>query len=123
MALTSVDNELQAVFVDEVNGSFDGYWLKLDMSGGAAIADLVSISHFQLNRFSLPNFVPGKNTVFVAAERYRSPLTVTYQWAEGSNCLNARSIARTFTADGQFEVDVAGPKYPRMEYLSLSVAP
>jgi len=123
VALACADGELQAVFIDEVNGSFDGYWLKLDVSGGAAIAGLELISHFQLNRFSLPHFVPGKNTVFVTAEQYGSPLAVTYRWAEGRNWLTERSITRTFAADGRFEVDVAGPKYPRMEHLSLSVAP
>ncbi|KKM03410.1 hypothetical protein LCGC14_1774730, partial [marine sediment metagenome] len=50
-----------ATFVEQVNGSFEGYQLKLTLTGGAAMAQFELVSHFQLNRFSLPYLVPGKN--------------------------------------------------------------
>jgi hypothetical protein len=110
-------------FVDEVNGSWSGYQLKLTLTDGAVIAGLELISHFQLNRYSLPYLVPGKNVVTVLAERYGAPLTVEYQWSEGPDWKNPKSARQTFTKDGQFEINVDGPKYPRMKSLTLSVAP
>jgi len=112
-----------ATFVDEINGSFDGYLLKLTLADGAAVGGLELTSHFQINRFSLPNFVPGRNVVSVAAAGFGSPLKVTYQWAEGEGWKQQRSVTRTFSKNGQFAVTVAGPKWPRMESLTLSVAP
>lgn len=110
-------------FVDEVNGSWSGYQLKLLLTDGAVIVRLELISHFQLNRYSLPYLVPGKNLVFVSAECYGSPLTVEYQWSEGKGWKTPKSGKQTFVKDGQLEIEVAGPKYPRMSSLSLSVAP
>jgi len=110
-------------FTDEVNGSWSGYLLKLTLTDGAAIAKLELISHFQLNRYSLPYLVPGKNLVSVSAERYFAPLTVEYRWFDGKDWNTPESARHTFTKDGQFEIEVAGPKYPRMTSLAFSVAP
>jgi len=116
-------DKLAATFVDEVNGSFEGYWLKLTLTGGVQMGKPELTSHFQLNRFSLPYFVPGRNVVSVTAEGYGSPLSVTCKWAEGPGWATAKSMTRTFRKDGRVEVQVAGPKWPRMESLTLSVAP
>jgi hypothetical protein len=61
--------------------------------------------------------------VSVAADAYGSPLTVTYKWAEGPKWRTPKSVSKTFAKDGEFEVEVAGPKWPRMQSLTLSVAP
>ena len=108
---------------DPVNGGWDGYLLRFRFTDGETVGGVRLITHFQLNRYSLPNFVPGKNVVSVQADRFEYPLTVTYNWAEGSDWSSKRAISKTFDRTGQFEVDVAGPKYPRMESLVLSVAP
>jgi len=108
---------------DGINGSFDGYRLKVELADGAELNGLELVSHFQLNRFSLPHLVPGKNTVKVEAARYGSPLTVTYEWSEGVGWKTPKSVSKTFGKNGTFEVAVAGPKYPRMKALTLSVAP
>ena len=114
---------VSAAFVDEVNGALDGYWLRLVLSPGTGLAGLKLTSEFQLNPYSLPYLVPGKNAVTVAARSYGSPLTVTYEWAEGPDWAQPRSASKTFRTDGAFTVQVAGPKYPRMKSLTLSVAP
>jgi len=116
-------DRMAALFVDEVNGGFNGYQLTLTLTGGAAVADIELVSHFQLNPYSLPHLVPGKNVVTVDARTYGSPLTVTYNWAEGDDWSIPKTAAATFTKDGSFTIDVAGPKYPRMVSLTLSVAP
>jgi len=110
-------------FFDEINGSFDGYRLKVELADGATLKGLELVSHFQVNRFSLPHLVPGKNTVKVEAANYGSPLTVKYEWSEGEDWKTPKSVSKTFRKDGTFEITVAGPKYPRMKALTLSVAP
>ena len=126
----SIDNgntwrpiQVGAPFVDEVNGSWNGYQLKLTLTDGTVITGLALTSYFQLNRYSLPYLASGKNAVFVSAERYGAPLTVEYKWFEGKDWQNPKSARRTFTQDDQFEIEVADPKYPRMSSLTLSVAP
>jgi hypothetical protein len=116
-------DELKALFVDEVNGAFDGYWLQIRLPPGGGIADLELTSHFQLNPYSLPHLVPGKNVVSVDAKAYGSPLTVTYNWSESEGWQTAKTAGATLSKDGSFEIQVAGPKYPRMKSLVLSVAP
>ena len=113
----------EARFVDEINGSFDGYRLKVELADGATLKGLELVSHFQVNRFSLPHLVPGKNTVKVEAANYGSPLTVKYEWSEGEDWKTPKSVSKTFRKDGTFEITVAGPKYPLMKALTLSVAP
>jgi hypothetical protein len=113
----------KALFVDEVNGCFKGYWLKLELAAGAAVKALELKSHFQLNPYSLPYLVPGKNVVSVEAGKFGAPLTATYNWSEGEGWQTPKSATKTFSANGTLEVEVAGPKYPRMGSLVLSVAP
>ena len=114
---------LRATFVDEVNGSLAGYWLKVSVPPGSAFADLELTSHFQLNPYSLPYLIPGRNVVSVEAAGYGSPLTVTWNWSEGEDWKTPKSVTRTLSANGSFEVETQGPKYPRMESLVLAVAP
>ena len=116
-------DRLRAPFKREVNGTFDGYWLKLSIPSGSGIRSLRLTSHFQLTPYSLPHLVPGKNVVTVNAKQYGSPLTVTYNWSEGPGWNTPKTVSRTFSKDGTFEIATAGPKYPRMQSLVLSVAP
>jgi len=109
-------------FVDEVNGALEGYRLKVVLTRGTQLRSLSLVSHFQVNRFSLPHLVPGKNVVKVEAARYGAPLTVRYEWSEGEGWTTPKTVSKTFTKDGTFEIEVAGPKYPRMKALTLSVA-
>ena len=46
-----------------------------------------------------------------------------YKWAEGPKWKTPKSVSKTFAKDGKFEVEVPGPKWPRMQSLTLSVAP
>ena len=112
---------LAARFTDEVNGCFEGYLLKVQLAGGAAVKGLELISHFQLNRYSLPHLVPGRNVVAVTAHHFGAPLRVRYDWSEGPGWACRRSAQHLFTAAGTWEIEVAGPKYPRMEALALEV--
>ncbi len=112
-----------ATFVEAVNGAHRGYRLRISIPAGAGIAAMSLKSHFQLNPYSLPYLVPGKNTVRAAAAAYGSPLTVTWKWAEGPQWKTAKSVSKTFKADGSLELTTPGGKHPRMKSLILSVAP
>ncbi|MBI2502996.1 MAG: hypothetical protein HYW07_07145 [Candidatus Latescibacteria bacterium] len=112
---------LAARFADEVNGCFEGYLLKVQLAGGAAVTGMELISHFQLNRYSLPHLVPGRNLISVTAHHFGAPLQVRYDWSEGPDWACRRSAQRLFTAAGTWEIEVAGPRYPRMEALMLEV--
>jgi len=114
---------LDAEFVDEVNGSFDGYWLKLSIEDRAAISSLILESCFELNPYSLPYLVPGENTVRLEGDQFGSPLTVEWRYAEGPEWKEIKSAYRTFTSPGEFVIEVKGEKYPRNVSLTLSVAP
>jgi hypothetical protein len=116
-------DKVTGLFVKQVNGSFAGYWLKIAVPAKAAIAGLELTSHFMLNAYSLPYLVPGKNVVSVEAGRFGAPLSVTCNWAEGDGWKEPKTVTKSFEKNGAFELDVAGPKYPRMESLVLSVAP
>ena len=109
-------------FVDPVNGSFDGYWIRLGTSGRTVISEVKLTTEFQLNPYSLPYLVPGRNVVRVEAGSYGSPLTVKYEWGEGPNWAVRKSRQKTFRKSGSFIVDVAkGKRWPRMHALTLSV--
>ena len=59
----------------------------------------------------------------VEADAYGSPLTVRYEWSEGEGWRTRKAESHTSAGNGEFEIQVAGPKWPRMESLVLSVAP
>ena len=121
--LKAEGNAFKSKFIGEVNGSFAGYWLKVSVPAEAGIGKLELTSHFQLNPRSLPYFAPGKNVVNVEAAAFGSPLTVTWNWGEGADWKTPKSLSKTLTGKTTYEVEVPGPKYPRMESLTLAVAP
>ncbi len=112
------------LFREPLEGSFEGYRLKLVLGGDAAIGSLKLTSWFALNPFSLPYLVPGENRVRLEGERFDTPLTVLWRWAEGPDWSVEKSAAQTFSAPGEFVVRTAeGGKWPRNLELTLSVAP
>jgi len=123
MELAQKDAALAAIAVDEVNGSFEGYQLRLTLQGGAAVEWLQLTSHFQINMYSLPYLAPGDNVVDVNAEAFGSPLTVCWQYAEGPEWKEVKETRQEFLKSGQFTIAVGGEKYPRNVALTLSVAP
>ena len=123
LSLAEKDGRLAGSFVDEINGSFAGYRLKLTLEGGAAADALELTSHFQLNPYSLPYLVPGENVVSVVGERFGSPLTVEWQYAQGPEWKDVKKASAEFTKPGQFTIHVDGEKHPRNVALTLSVAP
>jgi hypothetical protein len=79
---------------------------------------------FQLNIYSLPGFFPGTNTVTVAAKAPeslgRSKLLVTYEWDEGPGWgIQKRRTEEITSFPTSYEVEVAGPKMPRMKRLAI----
>jgi hypothetical protein len=95
---------------------------KADAEGSVALAPVRLRTIFQENIYALPGLVPGKNTVNVsAAEPVKlagNRLVVTYEWAEGEGWKTEKSVTRSFTElPAKFEVEVAGPKMPRMKRL------
>ena len=83
---------------------------------------------FQENIYALPGLLPGKNRVTVSA---REPvklaagrLVVSYEWAEGDGWKTPKSATRELSElPATFEVEVAGPKLPRMKRLVVRLEP
>jgi len=123
VALKAEGNAVAATFVEEVDGSFQGYWLKLAIPDATGFAGLELKSHFELNPYSLPYLVPGKNEVAVEGAKFGSPLNVQWVYAEGPQWKEDKTASQTFDKPGKFTVDVNGEKYPRNVSLTLSVAP
>ena len=96
-----------------------------DGSVELAVKRLQSI--YQLNMYALPALLPGKNTVRVSAKTAKpagSRLVVQYEWNDGEGWKDERKISKEFTElPGSFEVEVAGPKMPRMRRLEIRVEP
>lgn len=111
------------MLVQEVNGQLGGYQLRLRLQAGAAIGQLRVTTFFELNPYSLPYLVPGKNAVTVEAERFGRPLEVEWRYAEGPDWKQERVAAKTFRKAGTVTIDVKGDKYPRNVALVLRVKP
>ena len=114
---------LAATFIEPINGSFNGYQLRLRLTDGAAVEALELVSRFQLNPGSLPYLVPGRNVIRLAADRLGSPVKVEWTYAEGPDWKTDKIASKTFAQPGTLAVDVKGEKYPRNVSLALSVAP
>jgi len=121
--LSSLGKYLTGRFADQVNGAWEGYLLRLTIQGKARVSLLAVESHFQLNPYCLPYLVPGLNTVRVEAEKFGSPLSLEWRYAEGPDWKEIKTAGRTFTAPGEFTIQVAGEKYPRNVSITLSCAP
>jgi len=97
--------------------------------GGSVIFAPVRLrTIFQENIYALPGFFPGKNTVTVRAAKAQEikqhALAVTYEWAEGEGWATPKSVTKKFeTLPASFEVEVAGPKMPRMKKLVVRLEP
>jgi len=96
-----------------------------DGSAELAVKRLRSI--YQLNIYALPALAPGKNTVRVSAKTARltaSKLVVQYEWNDGPDWKDGHKVVKEFQElPAGFEVEVAGPKLPRMRALELRVEP
>ncbi|HUU29741.1 MAG TPA: hypothetical protein VM123_18205 [archaeon] len=114
---------LSANFIDQVNGSFEGYQLKLAIESKASVSALVLESYFQLNPYSLPYLVPGLNLVRLNGMRFDSPLKVEWAYAESPDWKQTRTASWTFKRPGTFAIQVNGDRYPRNVSLTLGVAP
>ncbi|HLA41728.1 MAG TPA: hypothetical protein VJ417_17120, partial [Candidatus Glassbacteria bacterium] len=114
---------VRAKYVDQVNGSFDGYHLKVILAGDSSMQFIEIDTWFAHNPFSLPYLVPGENLVKVRAERFGSPLKVEWSYAEGPEWKRPVTVAQTFQEDGELKINVGGSKYPRNLSLTLSVLP
>jgi hypothetical protein len=106
------------------------YFVKFEMTAGTNVSD-VGLDSFKIttvfmnNMYALPYFMPGKNTIRVAAaegaDLKKNRLTLEYAWEEqGKEKTFTRQIDKLpFEAS----VQVAGADLPRMKYVKLSVAP
>jgi hypothetical protein len=74
--LAAHQGQLTGTFIEEINGCLEGYLLKIVLRHGATVRSIALTSHFQLNRYSLPFLVPGKNRVQVEAASFGRSLTV-----------------------------------------------
>jgi hypothetical protein len=77
-----------------------------------------------LNPYALPQLLPGKNQLFVTAARAEAPWNFRLSWREGASWETPREHRATIDgASYEAAVEVAGPKFPRMETLEFWVAP
>jgi hypothetical protein len=115
-------------FRDAVSGA-KRYLLRFTMKAGASAGD-VGVNAFRLttvimnNIYALPYFMPGKNTIRVAAadgaDLARNKLTLEYAWWDGQE---AKGLT-TQIDKLPFEctVDVQQKGVPKMKFVRLSVA-
>jgi hypothetical protein len=111
-----------------VEGSLDGYWLRVTMQARdprqTGLKELKLRTEFQLNPYALPQLMPGANRLFVTAARRDGPWHVRLAWHEGAGWKTPREYRATL--DGvshEATVEVAGPKLPRMEAIEFAVDP
>jgi hypothetical protein len=106
------------------------YFVKFELSAGAKTSDvglesLKLTTVFVNNMYALPYFMPGKNTVKVAAaegaELKTNKLTLEYVWEEEGR---ERKLAKTIEKlPFEATVSVSGKELPRMKSVKLAVAP
>ena len=111
-----------------VAGSVNGYWLRIVMRSGdparTGIANLQVHTDFQLNPYVLPQLLPGENKLAVSAGRCSGPWKFRLAWGEGPNWQTPRQYETTIQGlQHEATVQVAGPKFPRMEAIEFSVDP
>ncbi len=111
-----------------VEGSTDGYWLRLRLQAQEPRKTGLNVlklhTDFQLNPYVLPQLLPGKNKIMVTAERCDTPWKFRLTWQEGENWQVPREYkARIEGTAHEAMVEVAGPKFPRMQVIEFSVTP
>lgn len=123
---------VQKIVVAHENSPLFEYALRIEGRRGAAGAvtftPLRLRTIFQENIYALPGLLPGRNTVTVSAmgpvQLAAGALVVSYEWAEGNGWKTAKSATRKLTElPATFEVDVEGPKLPRMKRLVVRLEP
>lgn len=111
-----------------VEGSLEGYWLRIAIEAKeparTGLDALKLRADFQLNPYALPQLLPGQNRLSVTAARAERPWNLRLTWREGAEWQTPRHVAVTVRGlVAEAAVQVAGPKYPRMETLEFSVEP
>jgi hypothetical protein len=111
-----------------VEGSLDGYWLRVAMHSRdpqqTGLGALKLHTEFQLNPYALPQLLPGANRLVVTAARCDRPWRFRLSWHEGEEWKARREHRATIDgASYEAPVDVAGPNFPRMEAIEFSVDP
>jgi hypothetical protein len=100
------------------------YTLRLLLAGDAALDSMSISTVFAHNMFAGPSLVPGRNKVTVTADNgdqlAKHPLLVTCVFADGENWAEEKTVRKEVAGSPfEFEIQVAGPKHPRM--ISVSV--
>ncbi len=117
-------DSLAAEFREGVEGSFDGYLVRITLEKGTSLSGMELVTFLELNPGALPYLIPGKNIVRVEGERFDSPLEVEWCWANGPDwSINGRSAFGLAQPGESVIVIGGGGKYPRNLSLTLSVAP
>ncbi len=103
------------------------YKLQIKAQGDTAFRVVGLKTTFQLNIYALPGFFPGKNTVTVSAKAPvkldRKRLFVTYEWDEGPGWTTPRTLTKQIAEfPASYDVDVKGPKMPRMKRIVMKLA-
>jgi biopolymer transport protein ExbD len=124
---------LQKIVIPHDRGAFFEGELRIEgkraaAGGRVALAPRRLRTTFMENIFALPALVPGKNVVTVSAagpvRLAANKLVVVYEWAEGEGWKTEKSVTREFTElPAAFEVEVAGPRMPRMKRLTMRLSP
>lgn len=121
------------VFYDkEINRMYD-YELIIEMSHPDDANKIglknISLDHtFVNNWLALPYLVPGANTLQVSLKNpetlNKTKLFVKLEWDEGEQWADSKMINVQITKSPQiFDINVKGPKYPRMKSVALTAVP
>jgi len=115
-----------------INGKYT-YEIRIEMLAASDVRKVglkaVRFDHtFVNNWLVLPHLEPGENTIRVRLANPRLlkqvRLQITYEWAEGVGWKQPRRDVREVTgAAFEYQLTAAGPKFPRMQRLTLEALP
>ncbi|MGQ9661772.1 MAG: transglutaminase domain-containing protein [Kiritimatiellia bacterium] len=119
-------------YTKPINGRFD-YQLRIEMASAAdpssiGIKSIIFDHVFVNNWLVLPHLEPGENIIRVRLDNpevlKQVALWIQYDWEEGEGWKTPRTVRKEVTSSPfEFKIMAAGPKFPRMKELVLSVLP
>jgi len=112
---------------DEKKLGLHGYRLRLSVGAGCRLKAAAVSTVFMHNMFAGPYLVPGKNKVTVTVEDPKAldgqQLKLTYKFADGDGWKDEHAVEKLVDKSPlEFEIEVKGPKHPRMRSVRLELA-
>lgn len=102
------------------------YTLRVVLTPGAALEEMVISSVFTHNMYAGPYLVPGTNRITVTADNgdllKKHPMVLTYEFADGEGWRNEQAVQTVIRESPcSFTLLVDGPKHPRIKSVRVEV--